>query len=158
MAEDRKTIHLLFVGVRKDRKGKRATLWHEIDVKENDGESLRWNSAKEHRYTGRGARLNAPVVPGSIILIEATPDGKSVFPSTSRLVDSWQNEGDVVLWRSQSRAVEGEIEEGERAAREARRDLPAENLAPFKRAYAKLNRRQQSHLLAWVIQQITDPS
>jgi hypothetical protein len=153
--ESRQSILLLYLGVRKDSKGKRKTAWYKIEPKENNGDPLHHITEREHHYTGRGANLNAPVVPGSIISIEASPDEKSVFPSTSRLVAAWKNEDDVVRWRSQSRAIEGEIEETQRATREARRDLPAKNLAPFREAYLRLNRRQQSHLLAWVIQQIT---
>lgn len=152
--EKRHTIHLLYVGVKQDREGKRITLWHKIELGENNGDPHQWNTEREHRYSGKNARLKAPVTPGSIISIEASQDETSVFPSTSRLVGLWKNEDDVTQWRAESRAIEGVIEEKERALREIKRDLPAENLAPFRAVYARLNRRQQSHLLAWVI---TDP-
>lgn len=164
MSEDkpRPTFHLIFLYINKTAKGKKSWVYYVIDPADNDGDPLQWDDDNEKHYThSKPARVMAGAQPGSILEVEySDEDGKepgdSIFPSTAKLVGTWQCEEDVVKWRSIHRARQGEIERDQKVAKEMRRDLPAEMLEPFHTAYyACGNKRQQAQLLAWVIEQIT---
>lgn len=152
-SEERKTLTLLFIRCIKGKDQKKSWLWQEIDSGENNGDSLKYDDKRSNSYGGKN--LHIGLQPGAIVTIEGTLDDKSVFPSTSTLVGQWENADDV-KWRSLDRAVQGEIESYQAAAKEVKRNLPAENLEPFQRAYhACSNKRQRAQLLAWVIEEIT---
>ena len=156
--EDRHTIHLLYIGVRKNRRGKKSCLWQKIDPEENTGDPLRSDSSKHHWYDGKNATLGCGGLPGAIISIDASVDERTVYPGTSHTVSRWENEDDVKRWRAESRAAEGEIEDDQRVAKRVREDLVAVTLEPFRHAYWNCSsKRQQSQLLGWIIQQITSP-
>ena len=151
---ERTTIHLLFMGRRKGAKAKKVWLWYRIELDSNDGSKMKYDESKAHYYSGKN--IKATATPGCIVSVESTIDNKTVYPGTAQIVARWQNRDDVTLWQAKERAEEGEIETEQRTIRELKESLPAEALAPFRRAYHKLrNSRQQSHLLAWIIQEIT---
>ena len=156
MSESNPTITLLFIGICKDSDQKKAFLYHEVDLSENKGQPLKYDSTKERVYTNKG-KVFASAQPGSIISVEYDAEKKTaVYPTTARLVDTWKNDDDVVKWKAAHRAKQGEIERDQAAAKKNRRDLPAEYLEPFHKAYHGCsNKRQQAQLLAWVIEQIT---
>jgi hypothetical protein len=165
MSERRRGI-LVYRGVRqtvkggKTVRGKKSYSWQEISsIEDNDGRSIldQEELPGTGNYPGPKNIIVGPSI-GAIISVEMVEDGTSCFPSTSRLVGFWKNEDDVVRWRGESRAIEGEIEFEQKAAREARRDVPKEQLEPFREAYWLCrNARQRSQFLGWVIEQITSP-
>ena len=154
--KERKSVTLVYLGVGRTSKGKKGHRWHEIkSVEVNDGGKLSQESSP-HLYEGKN--LLAGASPGAIISIEMDAEGTTCYPGTARLVGNWNNEEDVLLWRSVSRATAGDLEREQKAAKEMRRDLPGETLEPFRHAYWLCrNSRQRSQLLAWVIDQITSP-
>lgn len=153
--EERITLTLLFIRCVKSRDRKKSWLYQEIDLSENDGDPLDYKDEKSRTYGGKN--LCVGLRPGAIITVESSPEKeKSVYPATSSIIGQWENEDDVVRWRSLDRAVQGEIESHQAAAKKVRQDLPAEHLAPFREAYqACANKRQCAQLLAWVIEEIT---
>jgi hypothetical protein len=156
--EDRHVIHLIYIGVRKSRQGKKSCLWHEVELEENTGERLRFDQSKRHVYDGKGAKLGCTnALPGAIISIEAHVSKPTVYPGTSQLVSYWENEDDVVQWRAESKVHQSDIEISQQAAKKARRGLEAEVLEPFREAFWGCNRRQQANLLAWILQQVMSP-
>lgn len=150
---ERTTIHLLFMGRRKGAKAKKVWLWYRIDPDSNDGTKLKYDESRAHYYSGKNIKSTAS--PGCVVSVQATIDSKTVYPGTAQIVGRWQNRDDVTLWQSQERAEEGMIETEQKTLKELKESLPQEALARFRRAYHKLNSRQQSHMLAWIIQEIT---
>lgn len=152
---DRHIIHLLCMGRRRGAESKKKLwLWYSIEPGQNDGSKLKYDEAKAHHYSGKN--IIHAATPGCIVAIQASADNKTVYPRTAQIVGRWQNRDDLTLWQATERAEEGEIESEQRLIRELKESLPSEALAPFRRAYHRLrNSRQQSHLLAWIIQEIT---
>lgn len=148
-----RTIHLMFLGRYRTAKSK-GWSWYQIDPDANDGDPLKKEESKLHHYTGKNLLLSAQ--PGVIITIEQRVEGGAVLPSTAKAVGAWQNEADRILWQTQNRAVERDIESEGKAAKEMRRNLPKEALAPFRKAYQSArNAKEQAQILAFVFQEIT---
>lgn len=158
---ERRPALMVFVGVRRGKDKKKSYLWREIPQDANNGEPYPEDdfdipSSATGMYSGSKKNLSPSAVVGSVISIDVAPDGTTCYPSTSRLLGSWKNEEDVVRWRAESRAIEGEIEFDQKAAKEARQDLPKETLEPFRHAYWLCrNARQRAQLLGWIIEQVT---
>lgn len=147
-------IVLLFLGTRPSPdKPKKVWMWYEIQEDENNGDPLKHEKERERLYSGKN--LTVGTFPGTIVSIDQTLDAKSVYPGSARIIGSWKCDDDVVAWRAESRAIEGEIEYDQRVNAEIRRDVPDEYLEPFRLAYQRCkNRRQKTQLIAWVIEQI----
>ena len=153
-SEKRITLTLLFIRCIKNSKRKKSWLYQEIDLSDNNGDPLDFKNENSKSYDGKN--LCAGLQPGAIITVDASPDKKTIWPGTTVVVGQWENEEDVVEWHSLDRAVQGEIESEQAAMKKVKRNLPAEHLEPFSRAYhASANKRQRAQLLAWVIEEIT---
>jgi hypothetical protein len=149
-------ILLLFLGRRKNPDGgkKKAFLWYKIDPGQNDGTRLKHDPSREKLYTGTNVSRTA--IPGTVILIKASLDGKTVYPKSATPDEPWENREDVAAWNAVSRSVDMEAESENASVKKLKAALPAETLAPFRQAYKRLgNARQRAHLLAWVIEEIT---
>jgi hypothetical protein len=149
------TLTLLFVRCYKSKDRKKSWLYQEIDPSENDGTSLDYKDDRSRVYGGKN--LCAGLRPGAIVAVEAEEENqRTIYPASTTIAGQWENDDDVVRWRSLDRAVQGEIESEQAAAKKVKRDLPAEQLAPFRNAYqACSNKKQCAQLLAWVIEEIT---
>jgi hypothetical protein len=165
--EETEVIRLLFVGARAEGrwpKLKKNWAWRQITEEMNDGSPLpppdesAPNAPGRERWYTKARNICIGATPGTIIEIEQVVGTSTIYPGTSRIVGRWNCEDDVVEWCAAQRAVEGEIEAGQKVAQEIRQDLPAEALEPFRQAYHGCrNRRAKSQLLAWVVEIITRP-
>ena len=130
---ERRQVFLVYVGV-ENRKGKQHHRWLEIESLDvNDGRPYTNKSLPASGVFKKN--LLAGISIGTVISADANEDSTSIFVATCKIVDSWQNEDDLLEWRAYSRAQQGEAEAEHKVAKELRRDLPAEALAPFKRAH-----------------------
>lgn len=166
MADESKTerITLLFLGARthgQNTKIKRVWVWRRITEEMNDGSPLPTakesdRQFRERWYTKKNLCIGAQ--PGTIITIDQEVGETSIYPGSSHIVGRWENEDDVIQWRSLHRAAEGELAHSQKAAKDIRQDLAVDALEPFRTAYQGCrNRRQRSQLLAWIIEEITRP-
>ncbi len=149
-------IQMVYLGSRRINK-KRHWLWVEVTEAENDGSRLKFDMAsdKSHAYYGK-RNISPSAQPGTIISINASPDRKSVYPGSSRVVGSWENAEDVAEWSLLQTATEREFASESKANRDIKAKLPTERLAPFRRAYQRArNEAQRQIILAWVIREIT---
>ncbi len=152
--QKRVKVNLLFIGKRKTAKGDLAFLWQEIEVSMNNGSALESSSHKECIYGGKP--LLKSLYPGMIIEIDRTEDGKSVFPSTAKIVGTWECEDDVEQWSIYSRAIEREFDQAKESIKKMKAGLPLEALEPFRKAYQNAyNSTIRSQILAMVIQEVT---
>ena len=148
---------MVCLGRRETQSGKKAIYWRRIEDDENNGEKLNPDSTKESAYTGKNIYPHSS--PGTIISIDESEDGKSVYPSTARHAGFWKNKEDVAEWQAAVRVIEITEESKQKVMKEAKQSLPREVLAPYRSAYFSLaNRRQRANFLAWIINEITDPA
>jgi hypothetical protein len=135
---------------------KKFTMWVEIDPAHNDGRPLKPSSDKKHTFAGKNMVIARGATPGCVVAIDARQDRKSVWPSTARIISHWTNEEDVAEWNALHRAAEAEAAARGKALKGVKEALPFEMLAPFRHAYANArNSTQRSHILAWIIAEIT---
>lgn len=151
----KKTVIMVCLGRREVTGGKKRVFWQRIEENENNGENLYPDSSKQSAYEGKSIYPHAG--PGTIITIDQGPDGKSVYPSTSRHFGFWKNKEDLAEWQAAVRVIEIAEESKQKTMREIKKSLPREVLAPYRNAYLSLgNRRHRANFLAWIIQEITD--
>jgi len=158
-------ITMLFLGVRchgTNAKATRVWVWRRITEEMNDGSPLPAANDSDKQYRERWYTKKSNICigaqPGTVITIDQEVGETSIYPGSSRILGRWENEEDVVKWRSLHRAAEGELAHFQKAAKDVRQDLAVDALTPFREAYQGCrNRRQRSHLLAWIIEEITRP-
>lgn len=149
-------IHLLFIGYRKTRDDKKAGLWEEIELSQNDGSKLEYDSDKERVYSGSLLKGSFQV-PGAIVSIEQIVGETTVYTDTAKLVGHWLNKEQAEEWAVTSRAKELEIDQTKEAVKKLKDTLPWENLDRFQRAYQNAdNYRTRTQILAMVIERITN--
>lgn len=149
------TLQLIYLGFRRSSDGKEIlSSYYKFDPATNTGAKLKWDADRESIFKKKAVPKG--LQPGQIIELRATADGSHVNFSSSKPVGRWMNAEDVTTWTARHRAVVSEEEELRADIKKIKEGLPAESLAPFRRAYQSArNSRQQAHILAWVIQEIT---
>lgn len=149
------TVQLIYLGQRRSStKSDLHATYQRIDPEANDGSRLKPDPERVAMFKKKSVPRGLMV--GQIIECKANADHTKFSIGSAKTVGRWQNTGDVAEWNALHRAAVSEDEENRADIKKIKEALPAESLAPFRRAYQSArNSRQQAHILAWVIQEIT---
>lgn len=152
-------ITLLYIGCREAGTGKPLHhLWYDLTGIDNDGESLKEDSARHQHYgskkKGHTTKNIAFAQPGAIYSFEKSEGG--VYGSTAHYQGRWACEEDVLRWTAEHNAIDRTAELAAQAHKENKEHLDWQALEPFRQAYhGRLNYKQQQMLLAQIMQHIT---
>lgn len=147
--------YLLFIGRRYNPKEKQYWMWQKIKLSQNNGYPL-GDLYKDAFFLG-GKKIIPGVAPGAIVEVAFDAEKqKTVFYGEAKIIDYWKNQEDREMWAFHHETVERQIEAKGKVLTKLKGDLPMASLEPFRRAYFNAeNARQQAHVLAMVIQEIT---
>lgn len=145
----------VYVGVRKTRQGKRRYAWKRLVWEINDGQEL---DVSNDLLLFGGKRNLGRGTPGVVYDFDyqINDDGISISGDNRDYAGRWQNGDQVVEWQARSRAEANAIAQANKRKQEQDLELVREALEPVRRAYRFAgSNKAKSHLLAFVIQEVT---
>jgi hypothetical protein len=133
--KERPRILLLYVGVREGKNARLFHVYYQVTQEEYDaGLDADFIAGKESRWFSRRFGYARP---GTILSIEATDDGHTVYRDTAKTL-GYMPDDVCATWAAQSKTIETANKMEKQAKREGARDLSFERLEPLRLAYWKL--------------------
>lgn len=153
VAQDKKTIHLLYIGTRVNSKNKPVHKWFKVDGIDNDGSTLDQYDDKRIAIYG-GTNISKRATIGQIWSIVEQGKG-TVLPSTAKYVELWDNKQNVQEWFADDLVARATLQELKRSVKDKTSfEKSLDALEPLRRAYGRASRVGRAAILQRVMAHI----